>query len=873
MIKRPILVITIDYIIGIILGLYLEISIVPFFILIVIGITFVFMYFCKNDKSQDYEDDYEENYKDDYKRDYGNDYGNDCENDCEKDYKNDYENYISCSEYIEYKNCKSDKNCQNYKNYIGYINNTWPSKNNNKFKLLFVKRWVILSFIIIVISMLIIQYKEYNFRTLYNGINSDAKYVGTIVSIQSENEYYYNYVLKIKQINGESKYNNTNIALRVKKEQHSKYEGLEYGNLIVGIGAFEKPAIRRNFKGYDQSQYLKSTNVYAICKSDIDNIQVVKENALFIVNIWIHKLNTLLKSNLYSLLPKELANIAVAFLLGDSSLIESNQRNVFSDASLSHILAISGMHVTYVVLGCSFFIKKLDKRKSKYFLIMFLIFFAELTGGSPSVIRAVIMNVIIITSKLVYRKSDTVNNISIACFIILIINPYNILNLGFQLSFLGTLGMVLFNLKISAFFEEYLGFLYGNKLLKKIMSIIILSISANILIFPIIVYNFNTTSFVFLISNILVTPILGIMFLSGYIVLLFSIISVKFANFFIFPLHICLKLFYLIAEFSSNISFMRFLVVTPSICEIAVYFIVIFYLFYFYNKKHNKNIIKILLCLIIIVFMVNFINLYNCGLKLYFIDVGQGDSTLIITDNNKKILIDGGGSETGSYDVGEKVLVPYLLDRKIMTIDYMMFSHFDADHAQACVRVIEKLNVLNIILTEQVIESDLYKQITTLAKRKNIRLIYVKIGDKINIGDVQITILHPQNELIKNNPMNSNSIVCRLEYNAFSMLFTGDIEEETEKLILSKNINLKADILKVAHHGSKTSSTMEFLNVVKPKIALIGVGEKNKYGHPSMEVMERLEYIRTKIFRTDENGEISILVNKKGRIVTVKKSV
>ena len=252
----------------------------------------------------------------------------------------------------------------------------------------------------------------------------------------------------------------------------------------------------------------------------------------------------------------------------------------------------------------------------------------------------------------------------------------------------------------------------------------------------------------------------------------------------------------------------------------------------------------------------------------------SGDSTLIITPKQKKVLIDGGGGlNRENYDVGESVLLPYLLDRNINCLDYVFISHFDTDHSLGCAKIIENLTVSNLILNKQLEENDIYKHIVSIAKQKKVNLIYVKAGDVITLNGVKIKILHPQEKLIAENSINNNSIVFKLEYKSFSILFTGDIENIAEEVILSKNINLKADILKVAHHGSKTSSSQRFIEAVSPKIALIGVGKNNMFGHPNREVIETLQSYGTKIYRTDECGEISITVNNRGKIVGIKKCI
>lgn len=594
---------------------------------------------------------------------------------------------------------------------------------SNKCNLKKIKNIIIISIIPMVVSCIVMQYKESKYAKFQSNISQDIKFIGTVIEEEKESEYYNNYIVKINNINEKENYKNICLLIKIKKNKNTENKKLKYGDLIFISGLFEHATTRRNYKGFDYSQYLKTKNIYGICKTDVNSLKVLKEDSCFVTNMWINKLRNALKNNLRTLLPSDTASIAIALFLGDSSLIEDTQKQTFSNASLSHVLAISGMHVTYVIVGCSWILNRFDKRKSKYVFIVFLIFFAQLAGGSPSVIRAVIMSSIMIASKIFYRKSDVINNISISCFIILIINPYNILNLGFQLSFLGTLGIVLFNKKI----EEYLDDLHFDKYklsnknkkhnksetinkkhnksetinknkkhnknkstnLKKLKSLIITSISANILILPILIYNFNIFSVTFLFSNILISPILGIIFLIGYITVIISVASIKIAIPFAKFLNILIKIFNYVAIFSSNIEITRVLVTTPNIITVVLYYIAIIYFFYYRSKVINninyKMCKRIIVIFSIVVILAKFIPIYNNNFKIFFIDVGQGDSTLIITKANKTILIDGGGSEIGDYNVGEKVLVPYLLNRKIKNIDYMIFSHFDSDH---CGRII-----------------------------------------------------------------------------------------------------------------------------------------------------------------------------------------
>ena len=800
--NRPMLIITISYIIGIILGLYLEINIALF--VVVLGLIIVVLVEC------------------------------------------------ICRKFL---------------------------KNNSR-------KLIIISSIICILSFNNITFNEWKFDNLYKDIDGDFGFTGKIISVEKESKYYNNYLIKIDKIGNMDKFKGTRILLKVKKNKNAYL--FEYGNSITGTGSFQKLSIARNYKGFDYSMYMKTKNVFISCKSDLKNLKATDKmckNPIDVIKLWITRLRNRIKSNLFELLPEKSAKIAVAFLTGDTGLLSDDERQLFSDASLSHVLAISGMHVSYVILMLSFLLKKFDNRKGKYFCILFLIFFSNLTGCSPSIVRAGVMYGLVIVSKLIYRKSDSLNNVAISCLIILIYNPYNILNLGFQLSFLGTLGIILFEPKLKHKYDlvknsvnkmwinsEKISY-KGNKLLSKtvdkIVDILCISISANLLIMPILLYNYNNISFVFLISNMLVTPILGIMMLFGYTTVIVSMFSIKIAKIASLFANLCIIIFIKISEFCINIPCVRFLIVTPNLSFIIFYYIIVFYFFYFYNKNHKKILKKSLVIIIVLAIIFVLIANLNHGLKLYFVDVGQGDCSLIITEGNKRIIIDGGGSDSDEYDIGESVLVPYLLDRKIITIDYMIFSHFDSDHCKGLFTVMEKLNVKNAIINKQGEMSDNYKYFIKLAKSKGINVIVVKAGDCLRIDKhTTIDFLWPNDNLISSNILNNNSIVCKLKYKNTSILFTGDIEKIAEEELVKKynNNELNANILKVAHHGSKTSSTVDFVDLVKPKIALIGVGANNKFGHPNGDVLERLKSAGAYIYRTDRCGEINVFINSRGNM-------
>ena len=693
------------------------------------------------------------------------------------------------------------------------------------------------------------------YSKMYNLDNESIAINGTVCSQIKETDYKYSTNIKLE--------NKLKLTIYTdKKEDVSK---LEYGNKISVIGTYKKPTESRNYKGYDYMKYLKTKKICGslIVDGEVKLIKTKNINPIFTI---INKLSLIFKQNLKKLLPKQEAELEQGILLGDTSDIESDIKDDFRECNLSHMLAVSGAHLSYLVLGINTVLSKkaFGIRRRKILSIIFILIFMVIVNMSPSVVRAGISTIIAIFATLIYRKQDTYTTISIALLLTLLNNPFAIFDFGLQLSYLATLSIIIF---YSKFTQKQ----FNNKVKKYLYESVMLTLSANILILPITIYEFNTIPINSIISNLLAGPLLGICIILGMFTVILSTVCFPVSKLIAFPLQIILKILIKIIELISKIPFGNYTVKTPWFIVVFLTYAIIATLIY--NKKKITKILTMITLIIFIAMQVfAFVNIEG-KLKIYFIDVGQGDSMLVKTIKGKNILIDGGGSKDPDYDIGEKILVPYLLDRRIKTLDYVIISHFDEDHATGVAQILGKIDVSSIILTRQLEENDIYRHILSIAKEKKIKLIYVKEGDVLKIGGIKISIIHPENKLMINNPMNNNSIVCKVEYNSFSMLLTGDIEMEAEELILRKNINLKADVLKVAHHGSKTSTTGEFLKAINPKVALIGVGKNNNFGHPSNEVIQRLKENGTRIYRTDENGEISITVNKKGRIIKIQRCI
>lgn len=688
-----------------------------------------------------------------------------------------------------------------------------------------------------------VLYLKNKYLEIYKDDKSIISATAVVIKGPSEGEYNYKYTVKART----GKYKNKKFIVYINKKNKKL---LEYGDLIEIKGEYSAPEVARNYKGFDYSQYLKTLNIYGIIK--VEESKIINKNQLSPILISINNIKEKMIDNANRNMPKRTANLLLGILIGERDNIQEDIIESFRTANLFHILAVSGAHTSYIILGITYLISKskTPKRIGYIITIINLLIFIIITGASYSVVRACIMAIVVIGAKICYRKENFFTSICISLIIILIQNPFAINDIGLKLSFMGTAGIVIFNKSITNFFIKL-------KIKQKIAEALSVTFSAQLMIMPITILNFNTISLTFFISNILASPLLGIIIIFGFISIFISSILNPISKILFLILHIFLELLILVSKVTEKIPGSSILVKTPNILFAIVYYILILFFNYFFVIKQNptrrfhkktikiitikniKNAFKVIaVVFLIMLLLTRIVRIINPTLKIYFIDVGQGDSTLIVTPKNKKILIDGGEGKTN-------VLFQYLLDRRINKIDYIIISHFDSDHCNGLIEIIEKMRVENIVMSKQSKESEEYKKILEIIKQKNIKVSSVKAEDKIIIEkNLYIKILNPA-EKFEFQDLNNNAIVAKLVYKNFSMLFTGDIEKAEENLAKKYKNELKSTILKVAHHGSKTSTSEEFLKYVEPQIALIGVGENNKFGHPNQITIEKLKNIRS----------------------------
>lgn len=532
-----------------------------------------------------------------------------------------------------------------------------------------------------IVSNTIVLILNNKYNSIYKDIK-ESKYIAIIMEEPKIKQYSARYKIKVESINEDTrKFKNTYLYL------NTKSENLKVGDKVTFIGKFVEPEIKRNYGGFNYKEYLKSIEIYGSVNAG--QVKIIESKKINKIKLIASKVSNYIKKVVTENIEDENnRNLLLGILLGNDDNLENEIKESFIDSSLSHLLAVSGMHVSYVILGISIILSKLKfpRKTTKICTIMLLIFFIFLTGETPSVKRAGIMSIMAIIATILYRRSDIATNISVSLLIILIQNPFSIMDIGLILSFSATIGIVLFYKNILNFLnkkenkehrkstknktknrkiKDILKYFYN-----KIKEIISVSISAQIFIFPLSILFFNKISLTFIFSNILVSFIIGIIIILGFLSIIF-----RFKICF-FVLEILLNILTKIAEIFSKLSISNIVIATPNLAWVIGYYFVIVLVAYiiflqrkcFKRKLETKFLIlintfksnilihskQVLISIFLIFVLITSIKFLPKDLKVQFVDVGQGDSCLIVTPKNKTILIDGGGTMSSTYDVREK---------------------------------------------------------------------------------------------------------------------------------------------------------------------------------------------------------------------------
>lgn len=592
----------------------------------------------------------------------------------------------------------------------------------------------------------------------------------------------------------------------------SNIENIELGDKVVVKGKYTLPKKATIPNNFDYQKYLYNNHIFYIMYAKELKIIKKNQNITFKIKKYILDKTSNYTNNGY----------LNAFIIGDKTDLEFYE--TYQNNGISHLFALSGMHISMLSL---IIYKLVNKFKHKdLIVIIFLLFYITLTNFSASILRTIIFFIILKLNKKLDLNISTKNALLITLSIIMIYNPLIVFDIGFQYSGLVTFGLIV-----------------STKYYKKnyFYNLFITSFIALLFSVPITLYNNYELNLLSILNNLINVPLITFV--------IYPLSLLTFLLKFLEPIY---NLTINLLEFINNISSIFSLnIIVPKVH--IIFYLIYYLLIYLYIESNNKKYILIA-CLYLLSFKLKpFIDHNN---YVYYLDVGQGDSSLIIY-NDIVVMNDTGGSSNYNVSSG---CIKLLKSLGYSHIDYLILTHGDFDHMGDSIYLINNYKVKNVVLNNDSfneLETNLIKEL----KKKKIK--YYQNVEKIPISNNIITILNTE----EYDNENDNSNVIYIELNNYKFMFMGDAGVDKEKDILERHNISNIDVLKVGHHGSKTSSSKSFINKINPKYSIISVGKNNRYGHPNKEVLNNLDH--SKIYRTDENGSIMFKIkNNKLKIET-----
>lgn len=713
-------------------------------------------------------------------------------------------------------------------------------------------KYVLIISIVILVALSVIK-KVYVFEFKY-GQESNLKIRAMVISKEKETEDKLSYLVK---------YDNNKFLLNI-----YDFENVDnvynYGDVLEFRGSINKHQMLGNPYEFDYKKYLNSNNIVTTI-SVYNGVECIgKTNGNLILKVC-YTFRELLDERISGVLPEGQANLYKSMIYGNDIYLDEDIKENFRKNGLSHILAVSGLHLMYLVAILDLVLKKSNVRKAKIIYYILILGYLVISGMSISAIRASIMSILVISKG---NDENSIKkkyiNIAISYVILVIHNPYVIFSVSGMMSYLATIGIITFNSLIYSFFQVKLKV---PKFTRSIFKILSTTISSLILIFPVQIYYFGVIELRLFISCILTNFIFSFIYLIGFVALFLSFVpfvsSILF-NAMYFLLFVLINL----VEFLASINIPSISLPKPSLVELYLYYLSAFLLV---TRKYSALIKKrkirqiwrrFITCFIVISFLVIFsFNIYKIYFEEYVIyfNVGQGNMSLIRKDR-KVILIDSGST---TDNLASNVLNNFLTAKAIDNIDFVILTHFHTDHMNGIYNIEATIEKVGYGIPKE--ESEEYEKFSDFLIENNISRVELKKDDKISFKNITIDILLPYaNKAIKSNDIvNSNSIVALVSIKEnnknINLLYMGDATNETEKELISNNCDKLKNIsvLQIGHHGSKTSTSELFIKNINVDLAIIS-SKKKVYGHPAKETLDRLNKYNIRYKITENDGAVIV---------------
>ncbi len=718
----------------------------------------------------------------------------------------------------------------------------------------FNKRFRFISFCFAVIFLGIIRFDiqskapQNNIRSILKKYSTITQPIqGRIVSEVKSKEGNYNFILELHKIK-ESK-----VTGKIKF--YTRTDSLKYGDIISAIATIKELPGSTNPASFDYKEFLEAKRIFGSGWS----ISPIKRigNKINIFRSTVINIRKYLRNRIEKRFGEH-TGFVKAIVIAEKDEID-DRRNIMCRAGLSHLLAVSGLHVglmTLIILSVlNVFISK--RNISRVIIMCLLLIYAAICLWAPSVTRAAVMITLFLLAKILQRKPVANNILFASLLIITVVNPNQLFSVGLQMSYLAV--FVLLNVLPRVRFikvkkKELQLLSWSKRILNAILVLICTSFILNIFLAPLTAYNFHQFGFNGIAGNLLGIPLIGMILpLSLIIVFLPEFIIPMFQNSF--------RLLMLI--FEKWISFSAYLPLHYDFIFISIFHLILLYLIlsalvlaYKSSRKQRKWYFIFAIILLSVFFLFGRQN--SNKLSITFFDCGLGDLALIQTPQNETILIDTGPSEKGMNSFTRSAL-PYLQKNGIKNIDYVLITHAHNDHYGGVFKVFENLEVKNLIATDEFQNRKIWDKFTNNIEIEQCSVLTVTDTTHIRFEKVKFKIIHPDRSY-KDNNINNLSIVTRLDYKDLSVLFTGDLEHEGEEYLLKNYLEfIDCDVLKVGHHGSKTSSSPTFINAVDPQYAIISTAKKNRFNFPHIITFEKYEFLGENLMITGYDGACQIV--------------
>ena len=656
-----------------------------------------------------------------------------------------------------------------------------------------------------------------------------------IIKKLSEKKYYQSFVLNVNSLYSDGFKYEINGKVRVKNTSEIR---LSEGDEILLRGSLKKPKELTNLGGFNYGLYLKKHGIYYTVRlKKSRNIKLISKNNLTIVE----KLRFDFRERIKKIFKdKDAEGFYLAVLYGDKSYLNYKLKENMAALGIMHLLAISGFHIGLLYLILNFILLRLLNftglslkvdiiKLSALITISFIWLYIALTGFQISSVRAVIMITLFSLAKLFERKFNPLNILALSALVILLFIKGSFVDIGFYLSFLA---VAAFLIPLKLIKKDYF---QDNGILNFLYNYILINIFILLMTLPVLLFVFYKFSFGQLIFNILFIPLFSfLVYPSG---LLSFVLGNEFTG----------NIGYKIFEYSVNFLKGDYYVLAPvNLVQLILSFMVLILILCFIKRK---KIINVFLLIVLYGFVLFFPFNFKNDLNIYFMSVGEGDSALI-TFRGKSFLIDAGSKRNGRN--GSRVILPHLDFLGIKQVDYALITHDDEDHYGGFEALLRKNRIKNLIYHGKLPK--------TLKKYKKVNKIILEKEKVFDFKELKI-FLFPANKFKDDN---NNSIITLLIYKKHKILFMADAEFEREKSFVDSHRDINnITLIKLGHHGAETSSSFQFLKAVSPKIAIISVGDSNRFGHPGFKVLKRLKKLNIKYYRTDKQGEVIVNIHKK----------